>query len=201
MHFFQSLSGHLPLPSVSDLEASHFELQGGPYPEYRMSEKHSTPSSTQPSSGSWISRLFDRSPRALNEKRANLLRIRTRDLPPTRRSSDLESQASTDASTLLENEAEAPVERSTIGARVISDAIIGLSDGLTVPFALTAGLSALGDTRVVIFAGLAELTAGAISMGLGGYLGAKSEEQVASSHQILRTPTLTECTGNPTTQP
>jgi len=62
-----------------------------------------------------------------------------------------------------------------INARVISDATIGLSDGLTVPFALTAGLSALGNTRVVIFGGLAELMAGAISMGLGGYLGAKSE--------------------------
>jgi VIT family len=62
-----------------------------------------------------------------------------------------------------------------IDARVLSDAIIGLSDGLTVPFALTAGLSALGDTKVVIFGGLAELIAGAISMGLGGYLGAKSE--------------------------
>lgn len=62
-----------------------------------------------------------------------------------------------------------------ITARVISDATIGLSDGLTVPFALTAGLSALGNTRVVVFGGLAELIAGAISMGLGGYLGAKSE--------------------------
>jgi VIT1/CCC1 family predicted Fe2+/Mn2+ transporter len=63
-----------------------------------------------------------------------------------------------------------------IDGRVISDAIIGLSDGLTVPFALTAGLSALGDTKVVVYGGLAELIAGAISMGLGGYLGAKSEE-------------------------
>lgn len=61
-----------------------------------------------------------------------------------------------------------------IDPRIISDAIIGLSDGLTVPFALTAGLSTLG-TRTVIFAGLAELIAGAISMGLGGYLGAVSE--------------------------
>ena len=59
--------------------------------------------------------------------------------------------------------------------RVISDVIIGLSDGLTVPFALSAGLSALGNTKVVIFGGLAELIAGAISMGLGGYLAARSE--------------------------
>lgn len=62
-----------------------------------------------------------------------------------------------------------------VDPRVISDATIGLSDGLTVPFALTAGLSALGTTKVVVFGGLAELIAGAISMGLGGYLGAKSE--------------------------
>jgi VIT1/CCC1 family predicted Fe2+/Mn2+ transporter len=67
-----------------------------------------------------------------------------------------------------------------IDARVISDATIGLSDGLTVPFALTAGLSALGNTHVVIYGGLAELIAGAISMGLGGYLGAQSE--MASYH-------------------
>lgn len=62
-----------------------------------------------------------------------------------------------------------------LDARIVSDAILGLSDGLTVPFALTAGLTALGDTRVVILGGLAELIAGAISMGLGGYVGAKSE--------------------------
>lgn len=75
-----------------------------------------------------------------------------------------------------EAEACPPKSRSLkVDARVISDATIGLSDGLTVPFALTAGLSALGNTRVVIFGGLAELIAGAISMGLGGYLGAKSE--------------------------
>ena len=65
--------------------------------------------------------------------------------------------------------------RWKIDPRIISDATIGLSDGLTVPFALTAGLSALGDTNVVIYGGLAELIAGGISMGLGGYLGARSE--------------------------
>lgn len=47
--------------------------------------------------------------------------------------------------------------------------IVGLSDGLTVPFALTAGLSGLGSSRLVVTGGLAELCAGAISMGLGGY--------------------------------
>jgi vacuolar iron transporter family protein len=66
--------------------------------------------------------------------------------------------------------------RSKIDPRIVSDAILGLSDGLTVPFALSAGLSALGETKVVVLGGLAELAAGAISMGLGGYVGAKSEE-------------------------
>jgi len=98
----------------------------------------------------------------------------------SRNSADLESLASTDASTLLDEERSSDDQprkrKAAVDARVISDAIIGLSDGLTVPFALTAGLSALGDTRVVIFGGVAELIAGAISMGLGGYLGAKSEE-------------------------
>jgi VIT1/CCC1 family predicted Fe2+/Mn2+ transporter len=62
-------------------------------------------------------------------------------------------------------------------ARFFSDVTIGLSDGLTVPFALTAGLSALGDSNVIIYGGFAELVAGAISMGLGGYLSAKSERE------------------------
>jgi len=61
--------------------------------------------------------------------------------------------------------------------RVVSDIIIGLSDGLTVPFALTAGLSSLGNTKLVITGGMAELVSGAISMGLGGYLAAKSESE------------------------
>lgn len=78
---------------------------------------------------------------------------------------------------------ESPKSR-LIDGRTVSDAIIGLSDGMTVPFALTAGLSALGDTKVVVFGGLAELIAGAISMGLGGYLGAKSEEYSPSSSSL-----------------
>lgn len=70
------------------------------------------------------------------------------------------------------------MEGRIMDSRFVSDAVLGLSDGMTVPFALTAGLSELGDTRVVVLAGLAELCAGAISMGLGGYLGAKSEEDI-----------------------
>jgi hypothetical protein len=53
--------------------------------------------------------------------------------------------------------------------------VIGLSDGLTVPFALTAGLSSLGESRLVILGGIAELIAGAISMGIGGFLASQSE--------------------------
>ncbi|QGN14323.1 protein CCC1 [Kluyveromyces marxianus] len=68
-----------------------------------------------------------------------------------------------------------------VDPRVMSDLIIGLSDGLTVPFALTAGLSSLGDARLVITGGFAELISGAISMGLGGYLGAKSESDYYKS--------------------
>lgn len=58
---------------------------------------------------------------------------------------------------------------------LIRDCIIGFADGLTVPFALTAGLSALGSAKLVIVGGLAELFAGSISMGLGAYLAAVTE--------------------------
>lgn len=70
---------------------------------------------------------------------------------------------------------------SKFDPRVMSDIIIGLSDGLTVPFALTAGLSSLGDSKLVITGGMAELVSGAISMGLGGYLAAKSEADYYNS--------------------
>lgn len=59
--------------------------------------------------------------------------------------------------------------------RFLSDFTLGFSDGLTVPFALTAGLSSLGSTKTVVYAGLAELVAGSISMGIGGYLSAVDE--------------------------
>ncbi|PHH88001.1 hypothetical protein CDD83_8124 [Cordyceps sp. RAO-2017] len=60
-------------------------------------------------------------------------------------------------------------------SRFLSDFTLGFSDGLTVPFALTAGLSSLGRADTVIYAGLAELCAGSISMGIGGYLSAADE--------------------------
>jgi vacuolar iron transporter family protein len=87
---------------------------------------------------------------------------------------DVEAQTS---SLQSEDERASKQQTSKLRAspRVISDAILGLSDGLTVPFALTAGLSTFGNARLVVLGGLAELIAGAISMGLGGFVGAKSE--------------------------
>ncbi|KAK2590840.1 Protein ccc1 [Conoideocrella luteorostrata] len=66
---------------------------------------------------------------------------------------------------------------------VLRDIIIGFSDGLTVPFALTAGLSSLGSTKLVIMGGLAELFSGMISMGLGAYLAAVTERDTYTSEE------------------
>jgi VIT1/CCC1 family predicted Fe2+/Mn2+ transporter len=66
-------------------------------------------------------------------------------------------------------------ERTLIDPDVVRDVVIGLSDGLTVPFALTAGLSSLGESKLVIMGGVAELIAGAISMGIGGFLASQAE--------------------------
>jgi len=98
------------------------------------------------------------------------------DLESQEKSSPLESTFSIPSPSTLQERDEIKARECRLDARVISDVIIGLSDGLTVPFALTAGLSALGSRNTVIFGGLAELSAGAISMGLGGYLAARSEE-------------------------
>lgn len=60
---------------------------------------------------------------------------------------------------------------------VLTDIVIGMSDGLTVPFALAAGLSgAVQDTHIIVIAGIAEIAAGSIAMGLGGYLAGKTEQ-------------------------
>ncbi|HEU4633222.1 MAG TPA: VIT1/CCC1 transporter family protein [Flavisolibacter sp.] len=59
----------------------------------------------------------------------------------------------------------------------IRDIVIGMSDGLTVPFALAAGLSgAVDSTHIIVIAGIAEIAAGSIAMGLGGYLAGKTEQ-------------------------
>ena len=60
----------------------------------------------------------------------------------------------------------------------ITDVVIGMSDGLTVPFALAAGLSsAVFDNHIVTTAGIAEIIAGSIAMGLGGFLAGKTEQE------------------------
>jgi vacuolar iron transporter family protein len=60
----------------------------------------------------------------------------------------------------------------------ITDVVIGMADGLTVPFALAAGLSgAVHDNSIIITAGIAEIVAGSIAMGLGGYLSGKTEQE------------------------
>ena len=69
-------------------------------------------------------------------------------------------------------------ERHFTGTEIVRDIVIGMSDGLTVPFALAAGLSgAVDTTRIIVTAGLAEVAAGSIAMGLGGYLAAKSDAE------------------------
>src|SRR6516162_6170819 len=70
----------------------------------------------------------------------------------------------------------------------VRDVVIGMADGLTVPFALAAGLTGAVDaTRVIVIAGLAEIAAGSIAMGLGGYLAARGDaEHYASEHQRER---------------
>jgi VIT1/CCC1 family predicted Fe2+/Mn2+ transporter len=77
------------------------------------------------------------------------------------------------------------IERHFTAGEVIRDIVIGMSDGLTVPFALAAGLSgAVSSTAIIITAGLAEIAAGSIAMGLGGYLAARSDaEHYASERQ------------------
>jgi VIT1/CCC1 family predicted Fe2+/Mn2+ transporter len=72
------------------------------------------------------------------------------------------------------------VEKHFASSATVRDIVIGMADGLTVPFALAAGLSGAvaGDaTRLVLTAGLAEVAAGAIAMGLGGYLAARTDAE------------------------
>ena len=66
----------------------------------------------------------------------------------------------------------------------VRDIVIGMSDGLTVPFALAAGLTgAINTSSIIITAGLAEIAAGSIAMGLGGYLAAKSDAEHYASER------------------
>ncbi|MDT8068993.1 MAG: VIT1/CCC1 transporter family protein [Terriglobia bacterium] len=68
------------------------------------------------------------------------------------------------------------VESHFTASEFVRDIVIGMADGLTVPFALAAGLSGADTTtRIIVVAGLAEIAAGSIAMGLGGYLAAKND--------------------------
>src|SRR6195952_1960361 len=76
----------------------------------------------------------------------------------------------------VDNKTHVHREEHMISAVTLRDIVIGMSDGLTVPFALAAGLSgAVNSTNLIIIAGLAEIAAGSIAMGLGGYLAGKTE--------------------------
>jgi VIT1/CCC1 family predicted Fe2+/Mn2+ transporter len=77
------------------------------------------------------------------------------------------------------------IERHFTASATVRDIVIGMSDGLTVPFALAAGLSgAVSSTSIVVTAGLAEIVAGSIAMGLGGYLAAKSDAEHYASERV-----------------
>jgi VIT1/CCC1 family predicted Fe2+/Mn2+ transporter len=80
------------------------------------------------------------------------------------------------------------IEKHFTGSAIVRDIVIGMSDGLTVPFALAAGLSGIANsTAIVITGGLAEIAAGSIAMGLGGYLAARSDvEHFASERETER---------------
>jgi VIT1/CCC1 family predicted Fe2+/Mn2+ transporter len=74
------------------------------------------------------------------------------------------------------------IERHFTGSALVRDIVIGMSDGLTVPFALAAGLSGAAQAglikpQAIVIAGLAEIAAGSIAMGLGGYLAARSDAE------------------------
>src|SRR5215472_2626585 len=76
------------------------------------------------------------------------------------------------------------VERHFTASEAVRDIVIGMSDGLTVPFALAARLSgAVEATGIIITAGMAEVAAGAIAMGLGGYLAAKTDAEHFASER------------------
>lgn len=87
------------------------------------------------------------------------------------------------------------VETHFSGGDAVRDVVLGMSDGLTVPFALAAGVSgAIASTHLVVAAGLAEVAAGSMAMGLGGYLAARSEaehyarEQAREEREVVEKP-------------
>ena len=78
----------------------------------------------------------------------------------------------------------AHLEKHFTSTAAVRDIVIGMADGLTVPFALAAGLTgAIASTRIVVTAGLAEIIAGSIAMGLGGYLAARTDSEHYASER------------------
>src|SRR6201993_576921 len=81
--------------------------------------------------------------------------------------------------------ADPHIEAHFESSATVRDIVIGMSDGLTVPFALAAGLSgAVNSSHVIVLAGLAEIAAGSIAMGLGGYLAARSDAEHYASERL-----------------
>ena len=79
----------------------------------------------------------------------------------------------------------AHVETHFAATALVRDIVIGMSDGLTVPFALAAGLSgAVNSAHVIVLAGLAEIAAGSIAMGLGGFLAAQGDAEHYASERL-----------------
>ena len=78
------------------------------------------------------------------------------------------------------------IERHFTASETVRDVVIGMSDGLTVPFALAAGLSGteVATTAIVVTAGLAEVAAGSIAMGLGGFLAARSDAEHFANEKL-----------------
>src|SRR5438046_4771750 len=85
-------------------------------------------------------------------------------------------------------------ERHFRSSESVRDVVIGMADGLTVPFALAAGLSAVAASRVIVVAGLAEVAAGSIAMGLGGYLAARSDAEHYASERVREETEIVEYT-------
>jgi VIT1/CCC1 family predicted Fe2+/Mn2+ transporter len=87
------------------------------------------------------------------------------------------------------------IEKHFTAGEAVRDIVIGMSDGLTVPFALAAGLTgAISQSRLIVTAGFAEIAAGSIAMGLGGYLAARGDaehyahEQAREEREIVELP-------------
>jgi VIT1/CCC1 family predicted Fe2+/Mn2+ transporter len=88
------------------------------------------------------------------------------------------------------------VERHFRGSATVRDIVIGMSDGLTVPFALAAGLSGVVvSNSLIVTAGVAEIAAGSIAMGLGGYLAAKSDAEHYASERAREAQEVSEKPG------